>query len=73
MANLDMDENDGAVLAEEIMDGKKCANIKIQYGRKVDHFKKWVRKVHPECLDVDTTVNLYSIKKDNIKQFLGHI
>ena len=50
MADFDMDENDEAVLAEEIMDGRKCANTKIQYGRKVDHFKKWVREVHPESL-----------------------
>ena len=73
MADFDMDENDEAVLAEEIMDGRKCANTKIQYGRKVDHFKKWVREVHPECLDVDTTVNLQSIEKGHLKHFLGHI
>lgn len=73
MADFDMDENDEAVLAEEIMDGRKCANTKIQYGRKVDHFKKWVREVHPECLDVDTTVNLQSIEKGHLKHFFGHI
>ena len=47
MADSDMDENDETVLAEEIMDGRKCATTKVQYGRKVEHFNKWVRDVHP--------------------------
>lgn len=73
MADSDLDENDETVLAEEIMDGRKCASTKVQYGRKVEHFNKWVRDVHPECLSIDSSVNLGSIEKSHFKQFLGHI
>ena len=29
-------------LAVKIIDGRKCANTKIQYFRKVQHFEKWI-------------------------------
>ena len=73
MADFDVDVNDETDMTEEIMDGSKCENTKIQYRRKVAHFKKWVRDVHPECLDIDNTVNLDSIESGHLEQFLGHI
>jgi hypothetical protein len=57
----------------EIIDGRKCANTKIQYFRKVQHFKKWICDFQPMRVDSDGTLNLSSITTDHIQEFLGHI
>ena len=61
-------------LAEEIIDGRKCQNTKVQYRRKYAHFEQWVQKRYPECYDVSTTsVILTAIQKSHLLDFFGFI
>jgi hypothetical protein len=61
-------------LAEEIIDGRKCLNTKVQYLRKYAHFQKWVQQRYPECYD-DTTASviLPAIQKSHLLDFFGFI
>ena len=61
-------------VAEEVIDGRKCQNTKIQYRRKFAHFEKWIHKRYPSCYDVTTaSVVLLSIQKIHILEFFGLI
>jgi hypothetical protein len=78
MSELRMAENEDSVkseinLADEIIAGRKCTNTKVQYGRKVEHFKKWISEVNPDCMSSDSTLNLHLIDTSQLQQFLGHI
>lgn len=73
MSETDAVVNSEINLAVEIIDGRKCANTKIQYYRKVQHFKKWIYDFHPMSISSDGTLNLSSITTDHIQEFLGHI
>ena len=68
----EIDENDESALALDIIDGRKCLNTKNQYRLKVDHFRKWLEAKHPDCLRLDTTINLTKVDKVILKEFLGH-
>ena len=68
----EIDENDERTLALEIMDGRKCLNTKKQYRLKVEHFRKWLEAKHPDCLRLDTTIDLTKVDKVILKEFLGH-
>ena len=60
--------------AEEIIDGRKCANSKTQYRRKFLHFEKWIRERYPMCInEVTTTVNLLSVENSHLVDFFGYI
>ena len=73
MEDFDEDESNETNLAGEIIDGRKCANTKVQYGRKIEHFRKWIGDIHPDCLNPDSSVKLETIGTSHLKQFLGHI
>ena len=73
MDDNEEDDSSETNLAGEIMDARKCANTKIQYRRKVDHFRKWISDIHPDCINLDSSVNLGMIETSHLKQFFGHI
>lgn len=73
VADIEEDESNETNLAGEIMDSRKCANTKIQYRRKVDHFRKWISDVYPDCANLDSSMNLEMISTSHLKQFFGHI
>jgi hypothetical protein len=55
-------------LAEEIIDGRKCANAKNLYRRKFEHFRIWVVEKYPECAQTDgNTVNLATLSKKHLQ------
>ena len=59
--------------AEEIIDGRKCANTKTQYRRKFLHFEKWIRDNYSMCInEVTSTVNLLSVEKSHLMEFFGY-
>ena len=61
-------------LAEEIIDGRKCQNTKVQYRRKYAHFENWVQKRYPECYNEDAaSVILLAIEKRHLLDFFGFI
>ena len=56
------------------MDGRKCANTKIQYRRKFAHFVQWVQQRYPACFDDATaSVILTAIQKSHLLDFFGFI
>jgi hypothetical protein len=60
--------------AEDIIDGRKCANTKTQFRRKFLHFEKWIRERYPKCInEVTSTVNLLSVEKSHLMEFFGYI
>ena len=62
------------ILTEEICDGRKCENTKIQYKRKFAHFVQWVQQRYPECYESATnSVILTSIQKSHLLDFFGFI
>jgi hypothetical protein len=70
----DSDDDNEIQLAEEIIDGRKCDNTKTQYRRKFEHFRQWILMKYPECAaDDGYSVELSSIKKKHILDFLGYI
>lgn len=73
MAEIEETVNSEISLAVEIIDGRKCANTKVQYSRKVEHFRKWINEVHPDCMNSDGSLNLHLIDTSHLRQFLGHI
>ena len=73
MDDNEEDDSSETNLAGEIMDARKCANTKIQYRRKVDHFRKWISDIHLDCINLDSSVNLGMIDTSHLKQFFGHI
>jgi hypothetical protein len=61
-------------LAEEIIDGRQCANTKNQYRPKFEHFRVWVVEKYPECAQTDgNAVNLATLSKKRLQDFFGHI
>lgn len=63
-----------ATEAEDIIDGRKCANTKTQYRRKFLHFEKWIKERYPMCInEVNSTVNLLSVEKSHLMEFFGYI
>lgn len=66
-------ENGESTLAIEIMNGRKCQNTKNQYRLKIEHFRKWIESKHPVCLDESRAVDLNSVDRSILKEFLGHI
>ena len=59
-------------VAEDKIDGRKCANTKIQYRRKFLHFEKWIRERYPMCIkEVTSTVNSLSVEKSHLMEFFG--
>ena len=65
----EIDENDESALALDIIDGCKCLNTKNQYRLKVEHFRKWLEAKHPDCLQLDTTIDLTKLDKVILKEF----
>ena len=65
--------SDESELAVHIMDGRKCQNKKNQYRLKVEHFKKWLSAKHPECFDDEQQLDLLTVDKTILKEFLRHI
>ena len=47
--------------------------LKNQYRLKVEQFKKWLLVKHPERFDADQKLDLSSVDKTVLKEFLGHI
>lgn len=71
---IEVDDGGGErSLALEIMDGRKCLNTKNQYRLKMEHFKKWIRSKHPDCMNNDGTIDLSRIDKTIMREFFGHI
>ena len=61
-------------LDEEIMDGRKCENTKVQYRRKLAHFVQRVQQRYPACYDDATaSVILTAIQKSHLLDFFGFI
>jgi hypothetical protein len=60
--------------AEDIIDGRKCANTKTQFRRKFLHFEKWIRERYPMFINEVTyqTFQHVSVYKSAIKDYFSN-